>query len=124
MNKSSHQRELINFISVNSLSFIGLMETKVKEDNSMMVSKKIKKSWKWFFNYDYHHNGRVWVGWDPTVWSISLHTKSAQHITCMVTFLEKSITFLATFVYAYNEAIDRVSLWQDLTSLSSTSLPW
>lgn len=124
LNKSTHQRELINFIAVNSLSFIGLMETKVKEKHSLVVSKKIKKSWSWFFNYDHHYNGRVWVGWDPSIWHVTVYTKSAQHITCFVTFLEKNLTFMATFVYAYNEAQDRVPLWQDLNSLSSTNLPW
>lgn len=44
LNKSPHQRELINFIASNHLSLIGLMETKVKVVNSSVVSKKINKN--------------------------------------------------------------------------------
>lgn len=51
-------------------------------------------------------------------------SKSVQHITRVATFIEKQITFLVTFVYAFNDAIDRVPLWNELRFLSTTNLPW
>lgn len=123
LNKDNHQLEVVNFIKVNKLSFVSLFETKVKHNNSITTAKKIKRNWKWWFNYDHHYNGRVWVGWDASVWEISLCSSSAQHISVLVKFLEKQINFMVTFVYAYNEGSDRVALWDYLASVN-TSLPW
>ncbi|XP_074326901.1 uncharacterized protein LOC141664844 [Apium graveolens] len=103
---------------------MGVLETKVKVHNASGISKKINRRWNWLFNYDHHYNGRVWVGWDPGVWKVSLHSSNAQCITCVATFLEKDITILVSFVYAYNEACDRVSLWNYCTNLTNSSLPW
>ncbi|XP_074374164.1 uncharacterized protein LOC141714549 [Apium graveolens] len=124
INKAPHQKELHNFISVNKLNFMGLLETKVKSFNALIISKKIRKDWKWCFNYDHHYNGRVWVGWNPSVWDVSIHSLSSQVITCTATFLEKNLSFLVSFVYAHNDAPDRVPLWNYCMNLSTTSLAW
>lgn len=47
----------------------------------------------------------------------------SQNITCIALFLEKDHSFLVSFVYAHNDASDRVSL-RHITSLSCASLPW
>ena len=124
LNKSPHQKEVKNLIICNKLSFISCLETRVKVDNALCISKEICKNWSWLFNYEDHHNGRIWVGWDPTVWKISLLSKSAQQISCLATFLEKQTTICVTFVYAFNTAAQRLSLWNELESISSTQLPW
>lgn len=110
LNKSPHHKELNFFISMHNLDFLGILETKVKIDNVCTISKKINRSWQWLYNYDYHYNGCVWVGWNPGVCDISLHQMSAQHITCLDRFLEKDISFLVTFVYAHNDVANRVPL--------------
>ncbi|XP_074351412.1 uncharacterized protein LOC141690518 [Apium graveolens] len=115
---------LQNFITVNNLHFMGILEKKVKSDKALVISKKIKKGWKWLFNYTHHYNGRVWVGWNPDVWDISLHSMTSQVITCNAVFLEKNLSFLVSFVYAHNDAIDRVPLWNYCLNLSSTTSPW
>ncbi|XP_074374175.1 uncharacterized protein LOC141714560 [Apium graveolens] len=124
INKAPHQKELQNFISSNNVNLMGVLETKVKSDNALGVSKKICRDWKWLFNYNHHYNGRVWVGWNPSVWDISIHSMSSQVITCNATFLEKNITILVSFVYAFNDAVDRVPLWNYCLSLSTTTAPW
>lgn len=62
LNKSSHQKEVTNFISVNNISLIGLVETKVRVQNSLAISRCINKNWNWLFNYKHHDYGRVCVG--------------------------------------------------------------
>ena len=57
LNKASHQREVKNFISSNSLSFLCCLETKVKREKSTKISQKINNRWSWAFNYDCHPNG-------------------------------------------------------------------
>lgn len=76
-------------------------------------------------SYEEHDYGRILVGWDPSIWSISVHSKSPQQITCFATFLEKQITFCATFIYALNKDHQREPLWHDIVSLSHLiSIPW
>lgn len=123
LNKTSHKKEVMNFISANKLNFVGLLETKVQQHNSVKVSNKLAKNWRWLFNYDYHHYGRVWVGWNSDFWDVTLCNASAQHITCLALFKEKQIRFMVTFVYAHNEATLRTSLWNYLSSANVT-LPW
>lgn len=125
LNKTSHQDELINFIEVNKISFMSCLETKVKQGNSARVSRHVNKKWSWVFNYEHHDNGRVWIGWDPSIWHVSVQSKSSQHITCFITFIEKQVHFCSTFVYAFNQPHQRVPLWNDLISLSQLfDIPW
>lgn len=114
INKSPHQQEVINFISANHISLMGLVETKVRVQNSNDISRRINKKCKWIFNYEVHEYGRVWVGWDPSIWSVHVHMKSSQHVTCFVTFLEKQISFCVTFVYALNKPHQREHLWREM----------
>ncbi|XP_074363513.1 uncharacterized protein LOC141704083 [Apium graveolens] len=124
INKTPHQQELQQFISVNNIEFMGILETKVKVSKASSISKKINKNWPWLFNYDHHHNGRIWVGWNPNVWDISLLSKSSQFITCNARFIEKNLNFIVTFIYAFNDAIDRVPLWDYINSTCPSSAPW
>lgn len=43
-------------------------------------------------------------------------------ITCNVSFLEKNFNFLVSYMYAFNDAIDRPPLWNYLSL--NTTLPW
>lgn len=125
INKSSHQKELMQFIFSNNISFMSCVETRVKSINASSISNKICRSWSWVFNYDHHHNGRIWVGWDPNVWIVNVISKTSQHVTCSVTFLEKQVHFFVSFVYALNKPYQREPLWSDLLSLSHTiTSPW
>ncbi|XP_074363455.1 uncharacterized protein LOC141703993 [Apium graveolens] len=103
---------------------MGIWETKVKISKASSISKKINKNWLWLFNYDHHYNGRIWVGWNPNVWDISLLSKSSQFITCNARFIEKNLNFIVTFIYAFNDAIDRVPLWDYINSTCPSSAPW
>lgn len=89
LNKTPHKKEVINFINVNRISLMGLVETKVRAQNSAAISKSINKNWKWIFNYEAHDYGRVWISWDPSIWTVHAHVNSPQQVTCFVTFLEK-----------------------------------
>lgn len=53
-----------------------------------------------------------------------MHSMSGQFITCIGSMVGSNSKFLVTFVYAFNEAIDRVPLWDYISSFDSSSLPW
>lgn len=125
LNKKSHQKELKHFISNNNLSLMCCIETRVKVGNSAIISKRINSSWSWQFNYENHYNGRIWVGWDANIWHLTVHSKSAQTITCFITHIEKQVHFYITFVYALYTPQQRMLLWDDLVSLSKVITdPW
>lgn len=123
LNKRSHQKEVDNFIRMNNLSFVGLLETKVKVVNFDLVTKRLNKNWHWINNLAHQYNGRIIVGWDSSIWRIAVCSSSAQHITCMATFLEKQINFCVTFIYAFNYGCDRTPLWTYLKGFQP-SVPW
>ena len=87
-----------DFIASNKLGLIALVETHVKQDSASFVSNLIAPKLNWLFNYDCHHNGRIWLGWDPVMWSISDIRTHAQHISCKVSSVESNINFYASFI--------------------------
>lgn len=121
-----------DFISHNKLSLLAILETHVKKEFSNRISATICPNWNWVFNYDYHNNGRVWVGWDPSIWHVTPKNGSAQHLSCQVTHISSDATFAVSFVYAYNNAVDRRDLWTELTNFGTSllttdnnyGLPW
>lgn len=88
LNKGSHKKELKKFIASNNISFMGSLEMIVKIHYSSVISKRICRHWSWLNYYKFYHNGRIWVGWDSSIWDITLPSKSSQKITCRVNFLE------------------------------------
>lgn len=123
LNNSPHQDELRNLILSNNISMVGLLETKVKENLAGSVARKINKNWSWHFNYGFHHYGRVWVGWNPNIWNLLLVNSSAQHIMYEATFLETNGKFIVTFIYAFNDGLDRQPLWDFLLEFSAVTNP-
>ena len=118
-----------DFIASNRLSLIALLETHVKKENSIFVSKLVAPHFEWLFNYDHHSNGRIWIGWNPCVWTISDPVFHAQHISCKISLLASMANFFASFIYAFNDNIERRILWKDLLEYKGSFIgtnvsPW
>ena len=125
-NKSNFVKD---FIRNNKLSFIALSETHVQQENSKAISSYIAPSFKWLFNYDSHHNGRIWVGWDPCFWTVNLLCSHTQHITCSVSNFSSQQNFVVSFIYVVNSVSERRTLWLDLVRVqndyvSPGNFPW
>lgn len=81
----------------------------------------------WFFNYDSHVNGRIWIGSDPSLWHITIISSNAQVITCRATFLQNNSVIIISFVYALNTHVERRDLWSELNNVhlrTKDTLPW
>lgn len=124
-NKVSYTKD---FLSNNNFSLVALLETHVKKEDADFYTKSIAPRFKWFFNYDSHYNGRIWIGWDDLEWSVQLLFSSAQDITCRVQRANGSFCCIISVVYAYNSAVDRRPLWNDLISMHNDAtfdnMPW
>ena len=67
VNTKSKQDSVLALLCKHNISFVGLVETRVKSPKANTVSKAICSKWNWHFNYEHHVNGRIWVGWDPNI---------------------------------------------------------
>lgn len=122
-NKQSFAKD---FISSRKLSLVSFLETHVQFSNAAAVSNFISPSFSWIFNYDFHSNGRIWVGYDPSIWRLSVVSSSAQHITVLISNLSSDTEFYGSFVYGFNTSAERRPLWSDLLHIHSLidQRPW
>ena len=124
---NSKQAFVKDFIGFHKLSFVVLLETHVQESNAPSISRFIGPNFLWIFNYDHCSNGRIWIGYNPTFWKVQPIASSAQHSSCAITLLSSGSSFMASFIYGFNSAIERRTLWDDLTTFkaqSCSNLPW
>ena len=68
-NKQSYIKD---FLLSNKISLVALLETRVPAHNANLVSSSIAPNFTWEFNYCNHNNGRIWLGWDPTFWTVNV----------------------------------------------------
>lgn len=124
LNKGLKKADLHSFLVENNISMIGILETRVKVNKASAGFRAIHNFWRWEDNYQFHSNGRIWLGWNPNIWNISVESKSAQYIHCKATLISSQAVFLFTFIYASNFSEDRLKLWADLASLNIQNHPW
>ena len=103
-----------DFLRDNKINFVGLIETRVQKNVAKKLSSEIEHSFRWLDNYDNHHGGRIWVGWDPFLWDVSVLAQSSQHITCSAFQKHLKTDFIISFVYGLNTGTERKQLWSDL----------
>lgn len=86
-----------------------LLETRVRPSNSAAISA-ISGSWKQWSslkNSGYSENIRLWLFWKSHI-TVNVIKMGAHIIHCSLTCSEGA--FFVTFVYAPNEATDRLTL--------------
>lgn len=108
-----------DFLSCNKVKFLALLETHVKQESALAISSFVAPKFKWSFNYDYHRNGRIWLGWDSSIWNVVPLFTSIQQVTCFVTHIASNKSFCITAVYGLHTHMDRRPLWSELISLQS-----
>lgn len=116
-----------DFLVLHKFSFCSILETHVKQPSAAMISHFICPKFTWTYNYDFHPNGRIWVGWDPGVWKVVVISASAQQITCKVQHCDAPESFVVTFIYSFNTSVERRTLWHELLSTQAIiggDTPW
>jgi len=83
LNHPSKQQEVQRIVRAKRISIACLIETKVKESNSGNISSSMLPGWDFFFNYEKHYLGRIWVCWKREDFVVSVEDKSDQSITCL-----------------------------------------
>ncbi|XP_020254145.1 uncharacterized protein LOC109831220 [Asparagus officinalis] len=115
-----------NHISQYHLSFIALIETKIKESLLDATAKKIAKKWKWLSTVRGSEKARILILWDQNFFDIQVIKNSDQHITCYMKSLDGRLSCIVSTVYGFNRQEARKELWEDLKQISQNirNVPW
>lgn len=106
----------------NKVSFVDLLETKVKDPNIQNIQKIFGVNWKWYVNNIGGQVGRIWIGWQPAELTVQVVDVDVQTVLCEVTPHHQPTVFILV-VYGKNDAKDRKELWNRLLS-QKRSVPW
>lgn len=125
LNNPTKQVALRKFIHANSLSLVGIVESKIRKENmssSMMCC--LPSGWEFIHNGDVGPVARIIVAWRKQGSIIREIFKSDQVILISVEIDMK--TFLLSVIYGFNQASSRRQLWVDLRSCHGFvgSQPW
>ncbi|KAF7846853.1 hypothetical protein BT93_L3667 [Corymbia citriodora subsp. variegata] len=120
------QTEVRQFVRLNNICCIGILETKVSAANFDNISSNIIPGWIWISNYEYSFRGRIWVGWNPLLVSFNALFCTDQIIHGELKFLSSSLGLTLSVVYGEHTFVARRPLWNNLVDLSLTlkDSPW
>ncbi|XP_060183185.1 uncharacterized protein LOC132613154 [Lycium barbarum] len=125
LNGPNKQKEVQLLCNEENVGLIGLLETKIKKDKIQQIAEKMFGGWQSINNLDYHYNGRIWVNWKPEYYQVTPIKRTAQVITCEVKNIPQQMSFLLSFVYAFNTKDERKELWDTLMGIQrSNNQPW
>lgn len=125
MNKRYKQKELRNYLTNKKIRLAGLIETRIKEHNSLKISKNIVPNWEMFTNYQTAANRRLWLVWDPQWCKVNLLTVEAQIIHCEFISKVGDLNCCLTIVYSFNTIEHRKALWDNLRGVTvGINKPW
>ena len=120
LNWPNKQEDVKIFLQKNQISFIGLLETKVKKEKVHTVASRIFHGWEWQHNFNHNAKGRIWVAWKPQVYRVQILKITEQMIHCEAHHVTKLEKFFITYVYGFNHAQERLALWEDLQNIANS----
>ncbi|XP_074303649.1 uncharacterized protein LOC141638125 [Silene latifolia] len=125
INKRNKQGDVRRILHMNNLGFFGLIETRVKSSNMNNVQDGLGSKWKFLMNNDVIEGGRIWILWDPSLFTVNVISKEWQLMHLQVTYLQNGFSWTCSMIYGSNKDSDRSSLWSSLKSLAaSVHGPW
>lgn len=109
----------------NHIQLAALLETRVKESKARKIATTVVPGWEIHHNYHDVLNGRIWLLWDNTIFSVDVLQIEAQFTHCMVKGRLDGFECVLTIVYGYNIVEYRKSLWNSLITMASNcAKPW
>lgn len=97
LNAPAKQNEIKMCLNNSSADVIGLLETRVKEENMEKIVASNFSNWIIDHNYGSHRGGRIWVMWNPNSVDLEVVNSTPQFILCRITRLKcNTILFCAT----------------------------
>ncbi|XP_059658569.1 uncharacterized protein LOC132304887 [Cornus florida] len=119
------QKEVKQWIIDQKFALAILEETRVKEGKAQRIQSKIRNNRKWLANYRSSYLGKIWVGWNGTVFDVKLLKEDAQSMLLQVKHIQSGIIVCITVIYATNKVGERRELWKSLKEQTLTVKdPW
>lgn len=120
LNDPPKQSEIKNLIAKNRVALMGVLETRVREENMEKVLRGIGlKNWDLITNYNEATLGRIWILFDPRVVQIQVEKSTTQLIHWQVQL--EYFRFCWTIVYGHSSAAERVDPWNSLTQCATST---
>ncbi|XP_074290333.1 uncharacterized protein LOC141617062 [Silene latifolia] len=113
-NKLAKNLEVLHFLKTKKIDILGLLETRVKQSKAKRILKTKFSKYNHCCNYNSHHNGRIWLLWDPASVNLSILQEEAQVVHCFVHHLSTGRKFHLSVVYGSNSAVYRRRLWDSM----------
>lgn len=93
------QRDVVKRIKNLNVSFVCLLETRVKKDKMLAIVQKHFEGWNMLHNYDHAYNGRIWLLW-MNVFQIDLISANDQ---CIIVSIAAGFgKFFYSCIYGWN----------------------
>jgi len=118
LNNPNKQLDIKLFLSKHDVGLVGLMETKVKEENIDMVACNLFGGWEWHTNVEYNNKVRKWVAWKSKDYQVRILDSIEQLIHCRAQQIATQKVFYITFVYGMNSIALREPLWRRLRDIA------
>ncbi|GAV90664.1 Exo_endo_phos domain-containing protein, partial [Cephalotus follicularis] len=123
MNDPSKHNEVRHFICSNSISMLGILESKVRAHNLDKVVRSINKQWVYTSNHSVSLLGRVVVMWDPSHLDFVPIFATEQAIHGRV-LLAGNMSIRISFVYGFCDRSTRQHLWNDIIHCADQFRPY
>lgn len=120
MNKDGKVNEIRSLIATKKVDVFGLNETKIKSGRQQEMIDKFGQDWEIHPNYDQMDSGEedsIWCGWNSSIWTGSIGSKSKQHIHCRL-INRGGLNICVTVIYGKNNKTERLDLWDKLREIN------
>ncbi|XP_020259105.1 uncharacterized protein LOC109835548 [Asparagus officinalis] len=126
LNRPSKQKIVKHHLWQYHVSFIALLETKIRDSLLSSTTRFIAKDWSWLSNVRSPGKARIVILWNPNILNIQLISSSDQCITCTVKSLDGKLDCVISSIYGFNQMETRKELWSELKSIHQTvgNTPW
>ncbi|XP_020262517.1 uncharacterized protein LOC109838490 [Asparagus officinalis] len=126
LNKSSKQHLVRHHLMQYKLTFIALLETKLKAVKIPAAAKKIAGRWNWFSNANISTKARILLLWDSNILDVQIESFTDQHVTCKVKSIDGRVDCMISSVYGQNNLMNRKDLRSSLNQihLNIGNKPW
>lgn len=103
LNKRARHVGIGSHIRNMQVSYVAMLEIRVKLNNVNKVRKVFGSNWTWLDNYDHHPKIRIWIPWKNKDIYAMMNGSSYQLIHCEMLNNTWHIQYWLTVVYAHDQ---------------------
>ncbi|XP_074277918.1 uncharacterized protein LOC141601526 [Silene latifolia] len=123
LNDPIKQQEIKGYLIKNKVEVFGLLETRVKINNSAAIIRNFP-FYSVINNYSHHYNGRIWVFLDTRKITL-LNSRFHDHLIHLpLPHHSSNPVIYVTMIYGSNDGSHRDRLWEELRSVAGTVTNW